>query len=529
MNDREREGPPDDRERGDVTAQQPESPETPGAGGAGGAGAPPATSSGAPGAAPGPVPDLGRRTFFRSFGREAVQAAAQLVGAAAALQRGPLAATGQLLGGGASGDPISQLLGFDDPPASAAPVQLVPPYRYRDGQLMLVDQRRLPDELVEVTCNTGAEVAACIRDRMVAGGPVLAQVATYGTLVAAERVRASTPFIRTATLHGTINALRSSRPASRPMEAALDRMMAAWQRVGEDAPGDVTAEALRAEAAAIVEEAMLDHAALGREGAARMPVPAERYLQVLLHGPVGTLGGGTLGTALEVIQRLRVEGRAVHAWVPEGRPGLDGARLVALELARVDVRHTVIADAAVAAVLARGRVDAILVTAERIARNGDVSASVGTYPLAAVAARHDVPLYVCAPLAAVDLEAADGWSLLEEERPVEELADLHGWRAAPRESAFHNPVLDVTPGSLVRGFVTELGVIEAPYETSLVGAVERRRDGPVPPPAVAGPATAGPAVAGPATAGSADEPRPGGDVPSAGSAPPAEDEDGWAG
>ena len=539
MSDRDRGQTPD--ERGPATGQPPTPPapaSTPLA-----PSAPPALPSATVGV------DIGRRSFFRSFGREAVQAAAQFVGAAAALQRGPLAATGQLLGATGGSDPLSQLLGLDEPAPASGPVQLGPPYRYREGELTLVDQRRLPHERVEVTCNTGAEVAACVRDRMVAGGPVLGQVAAYGVLLAAERIRTNSQFVRIATLHGTINALRSARASSRPMAAALDRMVAAWQRVGEDAPGDDVVEVLRAETAAIEEEALLDHAAVGRAGAEILPTPTDRHLQVLLHGPVGTLGGGALGTALEVVQRLGVEGRDVHAWVPEGRPGLDGARLVAFELARLDVRHTVIADAAAAAVLARGRVDVVLVTAERIARNGDLSAAVGTYPLAAVAARHDVPFYVCAPLAAVDLEAADGWSFLEEERPVEELADLHGWRPAPLESALHNPVLDVTPGALVRGFITELGVLRPPFEGSLPDAVDRRaRSGPVRSPSPGSTPAASGAAASPGAGGLPGGARPeapaANDLPAAPQpalpgehaavappepAPPAEDEDGWGG
>jgi len=460
--------------------------------------------------APSPEPapaDLGRRSFFRSFGREAVQASAQLVGAATALQRSSLAATGQLLGGNrAPGDPIAQFLGLDDPPAPAPAAEFRSPYRYREGELTLVDQRRLPDELVDVTCHTGAEVAGCIRDRLVRGGPVLAQVAAYGVLVAAERMRASTKFIRVATLHGTINALRSSRPSSRPMEAALDRMLATWQRVGEEAPGDLTANVLRAEAEAIADEAMLEHAELGRAGAAVLPVPLERRLEVLVHGPVGPLAGGALGTAVAVLQELLVQGREVHAWVPEGRPTLQGARITAFELARLDIRHTVVADAAAAGIIARGRVDAVLVAADRIARNGDVSATVGTYPLAAVAARHGVPVYVCAPLSTVDLRVDDMWGFTEEERPADELADVNGRRIPPSESLVQNPVLDVTPAALIRGFVTELGVIEPPFEESLDRAVQRRGSGPAGPPAP-------PAVPAP-------PPAP---------APTAEDEDGWEG
>ena len=470
-----------------------------------------------PSGQPAPPVDLGRRNFFRSFSREAIQAAAQLMGAATALQRGSLAATSQLLGAGtdASADPLAQLLGLEDPAPPPPGVQFRSPYRYLEGALTIIDQRRLPDELVEVTCRTGAEVAACIRDRLVRGGPVLGQVSAYGLLVAAERTRASSEFIRAATLHGTINALRSSRPASRTMEAALDRMLAAWQAVGEHAAGDLVANVLRSEAEAIADEAMLDMAALGRSGAAVLPTPFERHLELLVHGPVGALAGGALGTAVAVVLEVQVQQRPVHVWVPEGRPTFQGARITAFELGRLDIHHTVIADLAAAGLIARGSVDAVLVGAERIARNGDVSATVGTYPIAAVAARHSIPVYVCAPTSTIDLRVGDGWGFMAEERPDVELADVNGRRVPPAESQVHNPVLDVTPAALVRGFVTEMGVIEPPFEETLAQAVARR----LPPVAVD-------LANEPAPATDEPTPAPGGTVPAPGA---AEDEDGWGG
>ena len=468
--------------------------------------------------------DLGRRSFFRSFSREAIQTAAQLVGAATALQRSSLAATSQLLGGGsgAPADPLAQLLGVDDPAPPPPAVQFRSPYRYLEGQLTIVDQRRLPDELVEVTCHTGAEVAACIRDRLVRGGPVLGQVAAYGLLVAAERTRGSSEFIRAATLHGTINALRSSRPTSRAMEAALDRMLAAWQAVGEHAAGDLVANVLRSEAEAIADETMLDLAALGRVGASVLPTPFERHLEVLVHGPVGALAGGALGTAVAVVLEVQVQQHPVHVWVPEGRPAFQGSRITAFELGRLDIGHTVIADVAAAGLIARGSVDAVLVGAERIARNGDVSAAVGTYPIAAVAARHGVPLYVCAPTSTIDLRVGDGWGFMTEEGPDVELAEVNGRRVPPAQSQVHNPVLDVTPAALVRGFVTEMGVIEPPFEETLAHALARRQ------PPVAGDVR-GEASSSAGGPGPAPEPpaAPGETVAAPGAT--AEDEDGWGG
>ncbi len=464
--------------------------------------------------------DLGRRSFFRSFSREAIQAAAQIVGAATALQRSSLAATGQLLGAatGTVGTPdqLTQLLGLEDPPPTPPAVQYRSPYRYLDGTLTLVDQRRLPGELVEVTCRTGAEVAACIRDRLVRGGPVLGQVAAYGLLVTAERNRGASEFIRVATLHGTVNALRSARPTSRAIEVALDRMVAAWMGVGEYAAGDLVANVLRAKAEAIADEAMLDLAALGRAGAAVLPTPPDRHLEVLVHGPVGALAGGTLGTAVAVLLEVQVQQRTVHAWVPEGRPAFQGARITAFELGRLDIRHTVIADAAAAGLMAHGKVDAVLVAAERIARNGDVSASIGTYPLAVVAARHNVPFYVCAPVSTVDARVGDGWGFMADDRPDAELAEIDGRRIPPEDSALYNPALDVTPAALVRGFVTEVGVIGPPYEETLEEAAGRPRQvaPATPPQARDGSAPREPADVGPEAA--------------SGPAPaPAEDEDGW--
>lgn len=505
-------------------------------GGPGGPGTDEAAPPGSASAAPAEQVDLGRRSFFRSFSRDAIQAAAQIVGAATALQRSSLAATGQLLGAatGTAGtpDPLTQLLGLDDPPPPPPAVQYRSPYRYLDGTLTLVDQRRLPDELVEVTCRTGAEVAACIRDRLVRGGPVLGQVAAYGLLVTAERNRSSSEFIRVATLHGTVNALRSARPASRAIEVALDRMVAAWMGVGEYAAGDLVANVLRAEAEAIADEAMLDLAALGRAGAAVLPTPLDRHLEVLVHGPVGALAGGTLGTAVAVLLEVQVQQRSVHAWVPEGRPAFQGARITAFELGRLDIRHTVIADIAAAGLMAHGKVDAVLVAAERIARNGDVSAPVGTYPLAAVAARHNIPLYVCAPIATLDARVGDGWGFMADDRPDAELAEIDGHRIPPEGSSIYNPALDVTPAALVRGFVTEVGVIGPPYEETLADAAGRPRqvataappaspDGPAPgPSAPDASAPDGPVV-----------PRAANAAPPESSSPtppvPAEDEDGW--
>jgi methylthioribose-1-phosphate isomerase len=424
--------------------------------------------------------DPGRRHFFRAFSREAIQAAAALVGTANALQRGAANATSQLVALGVQGPAALIPADATPSPGPEAPAATFrSPYRYATAELALLDQTQLPDQIAERVCHTGAEVAGAVRDGLVPGGPVLGPIVAFGLLIAAEKTRTATPFVRIATLHGTLNALRASRPASRYVQAALDRMLAAWDAVGERAEGELIADAMRTEAEAIADDAMLHHAAMGRAGAAVLPRPAGRPLEVLLHGPVGPLAGGTIGTALGVVNAAIADGVAVHAWVPEGRPSLHGARVTTLELDQADVACTVVVDGAAGWLMTRSRVDVVLVGAERIAPNGDVAGVVGTYPLAVLAARHAVPLYVCAPLAAVDGSIEDGWGMAPEERAPNELLMIQGQRVAPVTSLAYNPVLDMTPADLVTGYITEAGVVRPPFaiEPRAMGAAAEP-DGP---------------------------------------------------
>ena len=433
------------------------------------AGSPPATAGAGQ---PDPEVDLGRRYFFRSLSREAIQTAAMVMGAATALQRGTATATNQLLGLVAEppAPAAEPLPGFATAPAEPG-VGFTRPYRLVDDELLLVDQRRLPEQLLEVSCLTGVDVAAAIRDGAVRGGPVLGLVAAYGTALTAARVRDASPYMRSATLHGTLGALRSARPAARAIDAALDRMERRWGEIGEDADPDLLARELRAEAEAIALQAQTDHALLGRHGAELLGQPAERPLEVLLHGTVGPLGGGGVGTALSVVSAVVGAGRGVHCWVCEERPSLHGARVTPWELQQADLPHTLVADGAAGWLFAQGQLEAVLVSVDRVARNGDTAAPLGTYPLAVLAARHGVPLYACAPLASFDPEAARGDALRAEERSADEVLQVLDRRSAPLGTRVRNPSVDVTPGELIAGFVTEAGILRPPYERTLAGAV----------------------------------------------------------
>ena len=448
--------------------------------------------------------DLRRRRFFREFATGAVEAAGALAGALGTLQREAASARDELLGrDGVAGGPGARPTGAEPPasrPAGAGRAgrafagdrwarQAVAagepgntfrsPYRWEDGRLLLVDQRRLPDELVEVACRNGAEVAAAIRDMVIRGAPAIGQAAAYGLALTAAQARQTGSGGRDAMIRGTARTLAEARPTAANLRWAMDRMLARYEALGgKDAASDVVADALLAEADAIATEAMLEHAEMARHGVALLPETDDRPIRLLTHCNTGPLAGGQVGTALGVVQRLHADGRPVHVWVDESRPYLQGARLTAWELGRAGVPHAIIADAAAGSLMARGEVDAVLVGADRVAANGDTANKIGTYPLAVLAARHGIPFLVIAPTTSIDLATADGSAIPIEDRPASEVTMLRGVRIAPLDSPASNPAFDVTPAELITAIVTEEGAIRPPFGPGLeqaVGSARARR------------------------------------------------------
>ena len=199
--------------------------------------------------------------------------------------------------------------------------------------------------------------------------------------------------------------------------------MARYEAIGDlSEDGDAIADALRAEADAIVFEATTDHGRMAGFGLGVLPVPEDRPVRILTHCNTGPLAAGQFGTALGVVQAAHHADRPVHVWVDETRPYLQGARLTTWELAQAGVPHTLIPDVAAGHLMARGEVDVVLVGADRVAANGDTANKVGTYALAVLAARHGIPFYVVAPTTSVDLATADGADIPIEERAADEVS-----------------------------------------------------------------------------------------------------------
>ena len=433
-----------------------------------------------------------------------MKTAATVVGAAGALREGSAGMASALLGTAEAATPQDAPNLAGTPGGSAGTWRST--FRLEPEQVVLLDQRRLPDELVEVGCLSGADLAQAIRESVVRGAPLLGQLAACGLALTARRSLLASPFARRAILFGTANALRNAAPTAAPVRNAMNRMLARLGAVGDvAADGASVAAALREEADAIVGEAIAAHARLAAHGATLLAsdpgTAAVETLRILTIGTTGELAGGQVGTALAIVRAIRDDGRDVQVLVAETRPWLAGARLVAWELAQAGIGCTLVGDGASTGMLARGAVDAVLVGAESIAGNGDVATDPGSYGLAVVAHRHAIPFVVAAPLVAVDRHAADGEALAADPRPAFELLSFAGRRIAPQGTAALNPSVDIVPASLVSAIVTEAGVFRAPYGTLLADAAAAvTADRPAP--GAAAPATAPAAPA--AAAGLAD-------------------------
>jgi methylthioribose-1-phosphate isomerase len=315
--------------------------------------------------------------------------------------------------------------------------------RLEDDRVVVLDQRRLPDEEVELECRSAAEVAEAIRTLAVRGAPAIGIAAAYGYALAAARGE---------DLDAAAAVLLASRPTAVNLPWAIAEM-----RLGDQAPS-----ALAARARALHEEEV--------ERCRRMAAHAAGLLapgtRALTHCNAGALATAGVGTALGALTVGFERGLVDHVLVDETRPLLQGARLTAWELERAGVPHTVVADAAAGSLMARGEVDVVLTGADRIAANGDAANKIGTYPLAVLAAHHGIPLYVVAPSSTVDLSAGSGADIpIEERDPVEVTARFHA----------RNPAFDVTPADLIAAIVTEEGVHRPPYESSLA-ALGRARE-----------------------------------------------------
>lgn len=321
-----------------------------------------------------------------------------------------------------------------------------------DGVLALIDQTKLPGELVTLRCTTIEQAHDAISRLVVRGAPAIGIAAAYGVCLAAANDRAA--------YLAAIDYLATSRPTAVNLFWALDRMRSVVDATASD---DHLAAALFAEAKTIHDEDRVMCRSIGRHGAGLLA----ECDAVLTHCNAGGLATSMWGTALAPIYHLHETGKTLHVFADETRPLLQGARLTAWELSQAGVPVTVLTDSMAGGLLRTGRVDAVIVGADRIAANGDAANKIGTYPLAVLARYHNVPFYVAAPSSTFDLALDSGDGIPIEQRSRAEVASPHGVVVVPEAAEVMNPAFDVTPAELITAIITERGVVKSPTTQSL--------------------------------------------------------------
>ena len=318
--------------------------------------------------------------------------------------------------------------------------------------IRVLDQTRLPVDEVYLDLTTVEEVAEAIRTLRVRGAPLIGVAAAMGVAAAAggQGVGGAVGLGR---VRLACESLRATRPTAVNLAWALDRMLARGERA--IASGEDLQSALRAEAQAIWDE---DRAMCDRIGAAGLHLVPDGAT-ILTHCNAGALATGGKGTALAPVYAAVESGRRVAVVADETRPLLQGSRLTAWELGRAGVPCTVIADSMAASRLSRGDITAVLVGADRIAANGDTANKIGTYGVALAARAHRVPFYVAAPRSTFDPSTPDGSRIPIEERAAGEVTRFGGIVTAPAGAMTWNPAFDVTPVSLITGFITDAGLL----------------------------------------------------------------------
>jgi len=335
-------------------------------------------------------------------------------------------------------------------------------WRWTDRGLYLLDQRRLPEREVYLRCRTWQEVRRAIREMVVRGAPAIGITAAIGLVLGAEKFRVRTRRQFLARLKRVAQGLARARPTAVNLFWALKRMIRRAE-AEEDAGPEELVEILRAEALSIWEEDLEACRRMGALGTELLPEEGT----VLTHCNAGALATGGYGTALGVIRAAVEAGKRLSVLADETRPYLQGARLTAWELKKVGIPVAVIPDGAAGFLMARGRVQTVIVGADRIAASGDVANKIGTYALAVLARENGLPFYVAAPFSTFDLSRPSGEEIPIEERAPEEVHFCAGRRVTPRGVSALNPAFDVTPARYVAAIITERGVIRPPYPENI--------------------------------------------------------------
>jgi methylthioribose-1-phosphate isomerase len=339
------------------------------------------------------------------------------------------------------------------------------------GCVRILDQTLLPTELGFRDCRTVEEVWEAIRMLRVRGAPAIGVAAAMGVVVGLQKLEERRRGAFADRLREVVGYLRTSRPTAVNLFWALERMQNAAAPHLERLPTVELRRLLLREALAIAEEDRRMCQAIGRVGAELI----QSGQGILTHCNAGALATADYGTALAALFTAAEQGKAIHVFADETRPLLQGARLTAWELQQRGIPVTHICDNMAAQVMKEGRVQLVIVGADRIAANGDTANKIGTYGVALLAKAHGIPFYVAAPSSTFDLSLADGTAIPIEERDPREITHGFGKQTAPDGVRVYNPAFDVTPAHLIAGIITERGLIRPVNAETIRTLIGERR------------------------------------------------------
>ncbi len=335
---------------------------------------------------------------------------------------------------------------------------------WKNDQLRLLDQRKLPSQTVYINYSDYKSVAEAIQTMVVRGAPAIGVTAAFGVAIAAKQFRSAPLETFLADLHAAGEYLIQARPTAVNLSWAVNHLLATATELAEKktTPAEITS-AILSEAQALYQADIAACKQLGTYAQDLIPNPAN----VIHHCNTGALAAVDYGTAIGVIRVAHGQGKKIHVFLDETRPRLQGASLSAYEMKAFGIPHTVIVDGASGYVMSTRKIDACIVGCDRVAANGDVANKIGTYNLALVAHAHSVPFYVACPTSTLDMTLASGAKINIEERAPTEITHVKGQQITPDNTPVLNPAFDITPAEYITALITEKGVVYPPYQKNL--------------------------------------------------------------
>jgi methylthioribose-1-phosphate isomerase len=366
---------------------------------------------------------------------------------------------------------------------------------WKNNTAVLIDQKALPLTENYVACKSYKEVIAAIKDLTVRGAPAIGVAAAMGAALGALRLPSLSPKEFRKRFFAICDEISQARPTARNLFWALERMKKVFDRTGntnlqsnirrgaDDAANkgrrmnanwyqNYLVKELINEAKLICSQDIEINRQMGKCGS-KLFADGDN---ILTHCNAGALATAGYGTALGIIRAACEQGKKLHVYVDETRPVLQGARLTARELKKEKIPFTLITDNMAGFLMRQGKIDKIIVGADRIAANGDTANKIGTYSLAVLASAHRVPIYIAAPISTIDISLKSGEAIPIEERKSEEVTTFKGVRSAPEGTKVYNPAFDVTPGKLITAIITEKGILKKPYRISIASLHKGKKD-----------------------------------------------------